>query len=89
MAKEKKEKLVGIVTHYFDKISVAALKLTAPLKVGDKIKFRNKAGEDLFEQTVTSMQIEHQPVEKAKKGAEVGIKVDQKVHEGNEVYLAE
>ena len=28
-------------------------------------------------------------VKKAKKGDEVGIKVDQKVHEGNEVYLVE
>ncbi|MGB9847688.1 MAG: hypothetical protein ACPLKV_00490 [Minisyncoccia bacterium] len=86
--KEKKEKLVAVVTHYFDKIGVAALKLKAPLAVGDKILFRSHLG-DLFEQEVTSMQIEHEAVKKAKKGDEVGIKVDQKVHEGNEVYLVE
>jgi len=86
--KEKKEKLVGVVTHYFDKINVAALKLKAPLSVGDKVLFRSHLG-DLFEQEITSMQIEHQSVQKAKKGAEVGIKVTQKVHEGNEVYLVE
>jgi hypothetical protein len=86
--KEKKEKLVAVVTHYFDKIGVAALKLKAPLKVGDKVLFRSHLG-DLFEQEITSMQIEHEAVKKAKKGDEVGIKVDQKVHEGNEVYLVE
>jgi putative protease len=87
-SKEKKEKLVAVVTHYFDKISVAALKLKAPLAVGDKILFRSHLG-DLFEQEVTSMQIEHESVKKAKKGDEIGIKVSQKVHEGNEVYLVE
>ncbi|MDD3614475.1 MAG: translation elongation factor-like protein [Candidatus Pacebacteria bacterium] len=87
-AKEKNEKLIGVVTHYFDKIGVAALKLKAPLAVGDRILFRSNLG-DLFEQEVTSIQIEHQSVQKAKKGDEVGIKVDQKVHDGNEVYLVE
>ncbi len=86
--KEKKEKLIGVVTHYFDKIGVAALKLKAPLSVGDRILFRSNLG-DLFEQEITSIQIEHQSVKKAKKGDEVGIKVDQKVHDGNEVYLVE
>lgn len=56
--------------------------------MGDRILFRSNLG-DLFEQEVTSIQIEHQSVQKAKKGDEVGIKVDQKVHDGNEVYLVE
>ncbi|MDP2856260.1 MAG: translation elongation factor-like protein [bacterium] len=89
MAKTKKtkEKLIGKVTHFFDKIGVAALKLKAPLKSGDTIVFRNNAGEDIFEQKIDSIQIEHESVKKAKKGDEIGIKVDQKVHENNEVYL--
>jgi len=86
--KKNKEKLVAVVTHYFDKINVAALKLKAPLKVGDKVLFRSHLG-DLFEQEISSIQIEHESVKKAKKGDEIGIKVDQKVHEGNEVYLVE
>ena len=84
-----KEKLIGEVTHYFDKIGVAALKLKAPLKTGQTIIFRTKAGEDLLKQIVGSIQIEHQAVKKAKKGDEIGLKVDQKVHDGNEIYLAE
>jgi len=87
--KKPKDKLIGEVTHYFDKIGVAALKLKSALKVGDTIVFRNKAGEDLFEEEVKSIQIEHESVTKAKKGDEVGIKVAQKAHDGNEAYLVE
>ncbi len=84
----KKEKLIGIVSHYFDKINVAAIKLTAPLKVGDKILFRDHNG-NLFEQKITSMQINRQGISSARKGDEIGIKVNGRVHEGNKVYLVE
>jgi len=39
-----------------------------------------------FEQEVNSMQVEHEQVQKAKKGDEVGLKVEGKVKEGDEVY---
>jgi len=80
-------KKVGEVSHYYDKLGVAIIDLSAPLKVGDKIKFEGHGAE--FEQTVDSMQIEHDVVEKAKKGDAVGVKVGQKVKEGTTVYLAE
>jgi len=83
---QTKEKLIGIVSHYFDKISVAAIKLTAPLKVGDKILFRDHNG-NLFEQEITSMQINRQDISSAKKGDEIGIKVNGRIHDGNKVYL--
>jgi len=79
--------MVGKVTHYYDKLGVAIVDLASPLKVGDKIKFEGR-GVD-FEQTVVSMEVEHEAVQKAKKGDTVGIKVDQKVKEGTVVYLAE
>lgn len=72
-------KIIGKVSHYFDKIGVAALLLTGPLAMGDTVKI----GE--LTQVVNSMQIDRQPVEKAKKGDDVAIKVDQKVKEGEEV----
>lgn len=77
---------VGAVSHFFDKIAVAALKLTGDLKKGEKIKFSKT---DL-EQEVASMQINQQEVEEAKVGDEVGIKVEalsdgQKIHEGEKV----
>lgn len=82
--KEKKEELIGKITHYFGKIEVGIIELSKPLAVGDTIHI--KGGETDFEQEVKSMQIEHKDIEKAKKGDVIGLKVEDKVREGNEVY---
>jgi putative protease len=76
---------IGKVTHYFDKIKVAIIELDSDLSVGDKIKFV-RGGEDIFEQVVESMQIEHNNIKTADKGSVIGLKVDQDVKEGAEVY---
>jgi translation elongation factor EF-1alpha len=76
---------VGDVTHYYDKIGVAIVELDANLAVNDKIKFV-RGGEDLFEQDVKSMQIEHDKIESAGKGDTIGLKVDEEVKEGAEVF---
>lgn len=81
------EKLIGKITHYYGKINVAIVELSAPLKVGDKIHL--KGHETDFEQTVSSMQVDYQNIDEAKKGDVIGLKVDQKVREGDEVYLIE
>lgn len=75
---------VGKVTHYFDKIGVAVVELEDTLVVGDKIRIAGAS--DDFTQTVTSMQIEHEPIQEAKKGMTVGMKVDKPVAVGSEVY---
>ncbi len=79
------EKLIGRVTHYFNKISVAIVELVDNIKIGDRIKIKNKNRE--IEQEVTSLQVDHQNVKEAKKGEMVGMKVEGKVKEGDEVYL--
>jgi len=79
------EKEIGVVTHYFGNISVGIIKLSAPLKVGDKIHI--KGAHDDFIQDVSSIQIEHEPVESAKKGDLVGVKVTKKVHANDKVFL--
>ena len=76
---------VGKVTHYYDKIGVAIVELDGTLTNGDKIKFV-RGGEELFEQNVDSMQVEHQKVDRAGKGDVVGLKTDKEVKEGAEVY---
>ncbi|KKR30535.1 hypothetical protein A2715_05960 [Candidatus Woesebacteria bacterium RIFCSPHIGHO2_01_FULL_39_32] len=76
---------VGKVTHYYDKIGVAIVELDAELGVGDKIKFV-RGGEELFEQDVSSIQVEHQKIDKASKGDVVGLKTENEVKEGAEVY---
>ncbi|MEK7470626.1 MAG: hypothetical protein AAB622_01290 [Patescibacteria group bacterium] len=76
---------IGKVSHFYDKIGVAIVDLDAPLVVGDKIKFV-RGGEDLFEQNVDSIQIEHNKVESAKKGDVVGLKTSENVKDGADVY---
>ncbi len=82
----KKEKALGYITHYFDKISVAAIKLSAPLNVGDWINIKGHTTD--FKQRIDSIQINHQNVLKAKKGDEIGIKVKDYVRDGDKVYAA-
>ena len=78
MAKE-----IGKVVHYYGKAGAAVIKLTAPLKTGDTITFQR--GDEQFVQPVVSIQSEHESVEQAKKGAAIGLKVDQKVRPGTVV----
>lgn len=77
-------KEIGKVVHFFDKISVAIIELTAGLKVGDTVTFKSK---EEFDQEVTSMQVDHKDIEEAKSGDAIGIKVDKPVHEGVKVEL--
>ncbi len=78
------EEEIGKVVHYFDKISVAALELTAPLKVGDKILIKGE--HDDVETVIESMQVEHEQVQEVGAGDEVAIKVPDKVHKNSKVY---
>lgn len=78
------EKLIGKITHYFGHISVGIIELADKLKVGDKIHIKGSSTD--FEQTVDSMQVEHQDVQEAKSGDAVGVKVAQKVKESDAVY---
>ncbi len=79
-------KPIGKITHFFSNISVAVIKLDAPLKVGDKIKIEGHG--QSFEQAVDSMQVEHEQIKEAKKGMEVGMKVSKPCKEGDLVFKA-
>jgi putative protease len=75
---------VGEISHYFTKISVAVVELTAPLKVGDSIALKGMTTN--FEQKVNSMQIEHESIQEAKAGDSIGMKVTDRVRKGDIVY---
>lgn len=75
---------VGKITHYFSNVGVAVLKLSADLKVGEKIIIGGKS--DPFEQVVESMQVEKQDIPEAKAGMDVGLKTAQPVKEGDVVW---
>ncbi|RMF92046.1 MAG: translation elongation factor-like protein [Candidatus Schekmanbacteria bacterium] len=79
-----KEEEIGVVDNYFNKVGVAAIKITSgTLSIGDKIRFLGNTTD--FEQTVESMQIEHQPVEKVSAGDMVGIKTTDRVRKLDKV----
>ncbi len=78
------EQRMGYVTHYYNRLEVAVLELTDELKVGDTIHIFGHTTN--FIQPVESMEIEHQQVQSVKPGAEVALKVIDKVRKGDAVY---
>jgi putative protease len=82
MAEEIK---VGVIMHYFGKVSAAVINLTdGDLKVGDKIHIKGHTTD--LNETIESMQLEHQNVPEAKKGTQIGINVKEHVREHDVVY---
>jgi hypothetical protein len=75
---------IGTVKHFFSKISVAIVDLTAPLSVGDRILVKGPTTD--FEMTVDSMQIEHENRQRAESGQSIGLKMAQQAKERNVVY---
>ncbi len=79
------EEKVARVMHFFAKPMVAALEVTAgTVKVGDTLHFVGHTTD--FSAQVSSMQEEHQSIDSAGVGQQVGIVVPERVREGDEVY---
>ena len=79
------EKKVGEVIKYFGKIGVAAIRLSeGSLKVGDTIRLSGHTTD--FTQTVDSMQVENKAVQEAGPGADIGIRVKDRVREHDTVH---
>ena len=79
------EKKIGVISHYFGKISVAGIEIEkGKLETGDTIRIKGHTTD--FTQMIKSMQIDLQTVEVAKKGDSIGIKVNERVREHDEVY---
>ena len=81
---KEKGKLIGRVTHYFPKVRAAVVKLKAPLAIGDQVKIKGHTTD--FTQNVASIQIDHVPINLAKKGQEIGLLVDSRVRQNDIVY---
>ena len=79
------EEKVGKVQKFFSKPNVAAIEVTAGLlRIGDRLHFKGHTTD--FEDTITSMQVEKEPIEEAKPGDLIGIKVKERVREHDIVY---
>lgn len=84
---EKKENMkeVGKIAHFFDGIGVAVVEVTGRLKTGDKIRIKGASTD--FEQSADSMQIDRRPINETKPGDRIGLKVREKVHDNDKVYV--
>lgn len=78
------EEAIGRVSDFFARPVVAGVKLTATLKVGDKIHIKGHTTD--LEIIVDSMEINNVNVNEAKAGDSVGIKVPERVRRGDQVY---
>jgi len=78
------KKMIGKISHFYPKISVAVVDLEDTLRVGDKILIERESGS--FEQNVDSIQIEHENIREARKGQSIGLKVNERTREGAKVF---
>jgi len=79
------EEEIGVVKHYFGHLGVAAIEVTnGQLSINDTIHICGHTTD--LTTVVSSMQIEHDSIEKAKKGDAVGIQVAEKVREHDKVF---
>lgn len=79
------EELVGVVVKFFAQPGVAALKVTrGTIKIGDTLRYIGHTTD--FTDQVASMQVNNQPVEEAKAGDFIGVKVKKRVRENDKVY---
>ncbi|UCD97330.1 MAG: translation elongation factor-like protein [Candidatus Bathyarchaeota archaeon] len=83
MSDEEFEK-VGTISHFFAKIAVAVIDLSGTLSTGDRILIRGATTS--LDQTVDSMQIDRVDIKAASAGQSVGLKVNDRVREGDIVY---
>ncbi len=84
MLSEEKVVEIGHIIHFFSKISVAVIELSAPLSVGERILVKGPTTD--FEQVVDSIQIEHKGIQRAEAGQSIGLKLAQQAKERDTVY---
>ena len=76
---------VGEVSHYFPHVNAAAIKIAKKsIKVGDEIYLKGHTTD--FKETITSIQLDHAPIQEGKKGQEIGLLVKSRVRIGDTVY---
>ena len=75
---------IGKVSDFFARPVVAGIDVSGVLKVGDKVHIKGHTTD--LELVVNSMQIDNKEVTEAKNGQSVGIKVPDRVRQGDTVY---
>jgi putative protease len=76
--------LIGKVTHFYNRLSVAVVELVGELRVGDQIAILGHTTE--FTQPVESLEIDHRRIQSAGAGQEVALKTWEIARLGDLVY---
>lgn len=79
-----RQKQVGKITHYYNKIGVGVVEVAAAFSKGDNLLIGKI--EPYLKQKATSMQLNRKRIEKTRKGQEIGLKVREKVRVGDKVF---
>ncbi len=80
------EKKIGTVTHYYNHIHVAGVSITdGELHEGDIIHVKGHTSD--FEQKVRSMQIDHEIINTARRGDQIGLSVIEQAREHDTIYM--
>lgn len=83
--KTQSEEEIGKVKHFFSKVSAAGIEITSgSLSIGETIHIKGHTTD--LTQTIGSMQVDNEPVDTAKTGDLVGIRMDDMVRENDIVY---
>lgn len=77
-------KVIGKVTHYYGKPHAAVIDLKEPLDAGETVTFDRRNLH--FTQKVSSIQIDHEPVQHADSGTAIGLEVKEPVKPGTRIY---
>jgi putative protease len=79
------EERIGSVIKYFDKTSIAAVKLDfGDLSIGDTVRIKGTSTD--FTQKIEDLEFDHKPVRKATRGQFTGIKLSQPAKPFDLVY---
>ena len=80
-----KEFPVGTIAHFFRRIGVAVVELEKPLLEGDEVRIEGATTN--LEQSVRSMEIDHDKVRTAWPGERVALKVKGRVRPGDRIFV--
>jgi len=81
------EHKVGVVSHWFSRLGVAAIELDHDLHVGDRVHVVGHTT-DLV-QPVRSMQLDHHWVAEGHSGESIAVRLTNHVREHDEVYVVD
>ena len=79
------EERVGIVTHYYNHLSVAIIQVeTGVVRTGDTVHIKGHTSD--FRQKVESMEVDHMHVDEARPGQSFGLRVQEHAREHDVAY---